>query len=233
MRENPSKRYVITEASVEENYNIIKQANILRDIVENYTIECSSIAYAKALIDNGYNAYIRYPISDWETLTNFINIGVSDVYIDSALGFQIKKVYEICQAQDILIRVSPTVSPTASIIGIRPNSFFIRPEDLHYYEKYIGVLDFKINTSDKEDVLFNIYKRRRFVYNLKDLLDNCTFSVQNPFIKPEFGEARLSCAQRCLVPGHSCHLCETQISLTNLVYKYFKEDDSEKQGELQ
>ena len=83
--------------------------------------------------------------------------------------------------------MSPTISPTAAIIGIRPNSFFIRPEDLSLYNKYIGVIDFKEPNQEKEDTLFSIYKRGSFLYDLKDLLDDCTFSVQNPFIKPEFG----------------------------------------------
>lgn len=233
MRQNPTKRYVITDVSPEDNETLIQQVNILRDIVQNYTIECSSIAYAKALIKNEFNAYIRYPISDWETLINFINIGVSDVYIDSALGFQIKKVFDLCHNKKIIIRVSPTVSPTAAIVGIRPNSFFIRPEDIQIYSQYIGVIDFKESDQEKEDTLFSIYKRGSFLYNLKDLLDDCTFSVQNPFIKPEFGQARLTCGQRCLIPGHSCHLCETQISLTNLVYDYFKNEEQEKKNNLQ
>lgn len=233
MRKNPTKRYVIIGATPTDNEILIQQVNILRDIVENYTIECSSIAYAKALIKNGFNAFIRYPITDWETLQNFIELGVSDVYIDSSLGFQIKKVYELCKNKKIFIRISPNVSPTSSITGMKPNSFFIRPEDLRLYESYIGIIDFKTTEQEKEDVLFSIYKRGKFLYNLKDLLDNCTFSVQNPFIKPEFGETRLSCGQRCLVPGTSCHLCETQIQLTNLVYTYFKTETSDKENDLQ
>ena len=82
---------------------------------------------------------------------------------------------------------------------------------------------------DKEDTLFNIYKRGTFYYNLNDLLEGCKFSVLNPFIKPEFGQSRLNCGQRCLIPGHSCHLCATQIELTNLVYNYFKQKEEESQ----
>ena len=187
------------------------------------------------LIRKGYQAYVKYPITDWETLRSLIALKVSDVYIDGSLGFSMKKVHDLCDGQTI-IRVSPNVSPNASILGLKTNSFFIRPEDLHLYEKYIGVIDFRIDNrwsievQNKEDVLFDIYKRGAFLLNLTDLLEDCTFSVPNSFIKPEFGQARVNCGQHCMEPGHPCHLCGTQIELTNLVYNYFKEKEFGSQG---
>lgn len=229
MRENPNKRYVVADASSEDLETVIQQANILKDIVKHYTIECQSITQMRALLHSEYPAFLKYPISDWETLNNLMEIGVSDVYVDGPLGFSLKGVHDRCKEKGIKVRIAPTVSPNTAMVGLKPNSFFIRPEDLGIYEKYIDVLDFRVPKKEKEDTLFTIYKRGTFYYNLKDLLEECTFSVPNPFIKPEFGPSRLNCGQRCLVPGHSCHLCETQIQLTNLVYDYFSKKDQEQQ----
>lgn len=226
LKENSNKRYVITEIDRVEWNKAIEQIDIIREKVRDYTIECTSIIGVKKFINNGYHAFIKYPVTDWETLQGFLTIGVSDVYIDGSLGFSLKEVAKLCADTKTKIRISPTVSSNAALTGIEPYSFFIRPEDLSLYEKYINVIDFKVQDKEKEDALFSIYKRGSFYYNLKDLLDSCTFSVLNPFIKPEFGQARINCGQRCLIPGHSCHLCETQIQLTNLVYDYFKEKNA-------
>lgn len=233
MKDHRDKRYLIAGASSEDPGRLLEQVDIVRDSVQDYTIECSSILYTKKLIKDGYKAFVKFPITDWETLNSFVNIGVSDVWIDSCLGFQLGKVYQLCRDKGIKIRVSPSLSPTAAITGLKPNSFFIRPEDLSLVSKYIGVIDFKVTNQEKEDALFSIYKRGNFIYNLKDLLDDCAFSVPNPYLKPEFGQARITCGQRCLIPGHSCHLCETQVQLTNLVYEYFKGEERDKESELQ
>ena len=233
LKDHKDKRYLIADASPEDLKSLLEQVEIISNAVQDYTVECSSILLTKRLIKDGYKAYVKFPISDWETVHSFINIGVSDIYIDSSLGFQLGKVYQLCHDKDIKIRVSPSLSPTAAITGLKTNSFFIRPEDLHLYSKYIGVIDFKVPNQEKEDALFSIYKRGNFIYNLKDLLNDCAFSVPNPYLKPEFGRTRVTCGQHCLIPGRSCHLCETQIQLTNLVYTYFKEEERDKENELQ
>lgn len=226
MRKHKDTRYVVIYPG-DDLENLVKQIDILKDIVSNYTVECQSLAELKTLINEGYSAYLKYHVCDWETVHQLIDFGVSDIYIDGPLGFQLKNVKKLCG--NVKIRISPTVSPNAALSGIQPNSFFIRPDDLQYYEKYIDIIDFKVTKQEKEDALFDIYKRGRFYYNLKDILEGCQFSVLNPFIKPEFGQSRLNCNQRCLIPGHSCHLCDTQIQLTNLVYNYFKQKDQEQQ----
>lgn len=233
MKDNRDKRYLIAGASSEDPGRLLEQADIVRDSVTSYTIECNSILYTKKLIKDGYNAFVKFPVADWETLHSFISMGVSDIYVDSCLGFQLGKVASLCADKGIRIRVSPSLSPTAAITGLKPNSFFIRPEDLSLFDKYIDIIDFKVTNQEKEDALFSIYKRGNFIYNLKDLLDDCTFSVPNPYLKPEFGQARVNCGQRCLIPGHSCHLCETQVQLTNLVYDYFKDEERDKENDLQ
>lgn len=123
--------------------------------------------------------------------------------------------------------MSPTISPNAALTGLQPSSFFIRPEDLDLYEKIVDIIDFRLEDQEKEDALFQIYNRRSFIYGLENLLVEATFTAPNPFIKPEFGDSRLNCGQRCRIPSRSCHLCESQIELTNVVYDFFSREEKE------
>ena len=225
LKDNRDKRYVIADATFEALDNVLDQVDIIRGEVRDYSIECSQIAATRKLIKEGYKAYVKHPIADWDSFSALVELGVSDVYVDGPLGFQERELYRISKDKDILIRISPTVSLNTSIMGAQPNSFYIRPEDLHLYQKMIGVVDFRVDSQDKEDTLFAIYKRGAFNFNIRDLIENCQFSAPNLFLKPEFGQARMNCKQKCKIPGRSCHLCDTQISLTNMVYQYFSEKD--------
>lgn len=56
-------------------------------MASDYTIECGEITILQELLNEGYRAYLRFPISDWETFVALIDMGVSDIYIDGPLGF--------------------------------------------------------------------------------------------------------------------------------------------------
>lgn len=224
IKNNPDKRYCIVIQKDIEIKKILEQVEYVKEVARDYTIECGDLVVLIALLESGYNAFARFPVTDWETFTSLQSIGVSDIYIDGPLGFQIDRI--IKAKGDTKIRVSPSVSPNSSFNkGSNADSFFIRPEDLKLYEQAIDVIDFKINDQEKEDVLYTIYKRGTFNAELGVLIESLHMTVPNLFIRPEFGQNRLNCGQRCKIPGKSCHLCETQFILTNTVLSYFEQDN--------
>lgn len=225
VKEHPEKRYNIILSKDIAYDKMIEQINFIKEIAEDYTIEGGNISIISGLIDSGYNAYLRFPVCDWESFNNIKGIGVSDIYIDGPLGFQIDA---IAKGKDnIKIRFSPTVSPNAnlSIKASNANAFFIRPEDIALYESALDIVDFKTEEQEKEDTLYQIYKRGTFNFNLEQLIEHLHMTVPNLFIRPEFAKERLNCGQRCNVPGKSCHLCETQFTITNSLLNYIKESN--------
>ena len=226
MKDNPDKRYNIADVSSIERSKAIEQIEIVKEITNNYTIECGDIATFRSLIFNGYNAYLRFPVTDWETFDNLVKQGASDIYIDGPLGFQSSAIIKAKQNNPVKIRVSPTVSSNA-VLGTSKtaSSFFIRPEDLSEYKNVIDIIDFKVPEQEKEDTLYKIYKRGTFDFNLADLIEHLNMKVPNLFIQKEFVEHRLNCGQRCKMPGKTCHLCDTQISLTNTLLNYFERNN--------
>lgn len=224
IKDNPDKRYniIVAEDSHVERDRMIEQIEYVKAVANNYTIQCGNIPTFRSFVDNGYNAYLRFPVADWETFQGLKSCGASDIYIDGPLGFQHDA---LIKAKDnVNIRVSPTLSPNVSITKdeTNANSFFIRPEDLKSYEQAIDIIDFKIDDQDKEDVLFQIYKRGSFAFDLKELIQELNVSVPNLFIPPEFGKYRLNCNQKCKEPTRNCHLCDIELSLINKIINYFE-----------
>lgn len=120
-------------------------------------------------------------------------MNVSDIYIDGSLGFQCDNL-KISKG-NTLIRISPTISSNANLNQqvTNANSFFIRPEDLILYEDIIDIIDFKVDDQEKEDTLFQIYKRGTFNFDLSQLIEHLHTKVPNMFIQSEFAKQRLNC----------------------------------------
>ena len=199
-----------------------EQVNFIRECTKNYTISCTNFGVMKDLLSKGYNVYFDYPITDWEMFDTLKKLGVSDINIDGPLGFQMDKIKQ--GKENIIIRVSPAASASASLSEEdNINSFFIRPEDMPLYEEAIDIIDFRAQDTNTEKVLLDIYSRGTFDHNLSLLVKNLHTDITNPFIDKKFAEARLNCGQRCKIPGRSCHMCQTQFRLTNLILNYLKD----------
>lgn len=221
---NPDKRYCIILPS-QEDEAFYKEIDKIIPVVKDYTIECGSILSLKNFLDKGYHAFLRHPASDWETFNQLKSLGVSDVYIDGPLGFQVEYLRQA--KESILLRASPTVSPNAALLGMKPNSFFIRPEDLHLYEGTIDIIDFKSeNNPEREEALFSIFKLSTFNYDLVHLMETKELESLNFLLPQDFGEQRLNCRQRCQMPQSRCSYCNLAFRVSNKLLDYSKQEGS-------
>ena len=190
---------------------LCEQIKLLEPINPNYTIETYKLADCSRLLEAGYKAFLHYPVTDWETFTELQNLGVSDIWIDGPLCFQLDKITKAKAKRPVMIRVSPTKSSN-SIFSYSITSSYIRPEDLSLYSQAIDVLDFQEVDIDREDALFKIYKRGSFSFTLDKLFGNSFPKTANPLVTSQLAEKRINCGQRCKVPGQTCHFCEAYFS---------------------
>lgn len=219
VKEHPEKRYNIILRREEEFDKAIEQIEYIRAMAADYTIECDNIAQLKAFLALDYNAYIKFPISDWESFQGLKDLGVSDIYIDGAIGFQIAPLAR--GKQELKIRSTPTISPNASLCPPSANHFFIRPEDVQLYESAIDILDLRQASLEKENGLFSIYQRGTFSFNIDNLIENVPAGVNNTGLT-DFALKRLDCGQKCKIPGNHCKWCDTQFSFIDKATKYGK-----------
>ena len=223
IKDNPDKRYNITIKNTESiSEKEEQQIELIKAVTENYTIKCRTVSQLSNLLFQGFNAYLSFPATDWETFSELQNLGVSDIYIDGPLCFQMNKI--ALAKKNTKIRMSPTLSPNSSLTRGEPNDFFVRPEDLPIY-KAVDVIDFNETEQDKEDALFSIYNRGTFNYSLKDLMVNLPYDINNLLFKEDFATHRLNCGQRCKEPDRSCHLCSNYFALIENSLKLAKKSD--------
>ena len=212
MKENPQKRYVIelpSDINQEGLDKAIKELEIIKDMVSDYTFSCHSLNSFKETRERGYQAFLALPVTDWELFDSLLEQGASDIWIDSTLGFQINALTRA--KSNTKIRAVPNSS--AVIGNMRPNSFFIRPEDLMKYQEAIDIIFFREKDVSREELIFTIYKRGTFIGNLEELIPVTREPTSNALFKEDFAETRLNCRQSCKIPGHHCAYCRTYFNI--------------------
>lgn len=163
-------------------------------------------------------------VDSWDKLNAFINCGVSDVYIGNEFGFSLKKISQVCKENNVNIRVYPNVAQTStSMLKPTINSFYIRPEDLKYYEDLVDVIEF-FGPLDRQDVLFKIYSTRRWLGELNTLIIGLEDeSVNNTIFLECFGAVRTNCDKRCSY-SKGCNMCTRFISINKTIEEVVKHE---------
>ena len=176
--------------------------------------------------------YLNIYVKDWDTLQGLIKEGVSDIFIVEEMGFDLKRAAAVAQDNHVHIRVFPNVAQSSWKSTPAAKKFWIRPEDLHYYEEYIDTCEF-YGTNEQQQIFYNIYVNdKKWVGDLNDLIIDLNEEVYSMCLLPRFGEKRVYCNHRCL-KGEHCQMCNIIFELSknlkenNLGFKIEKEKKEE------
>ncbi len=157
----------------------------------------------KANIQFFFNSYVR----DWDTLHYYMELGVSDVYVVEALAFELNLLAPVAHAKGVSIRAFANVCQGLQVGGNPLKSFFIRPEDVVDYEKYIDVLEF-YGDEHVQAVAYKVYAHdKQWAGSLNEIIIGLEQEIDNRRIAPAFGNLRMRCGKRCL-KGKNCHICD-------------------------
>lgn len=143
----------------------------------------------------------------WDTLYNLLYYSPTDIYITQELGFELDKIAEVLHEKNIKIRVYPNVAQAGGQNIPALKNFFIRPEDIPYYEPFVDVCEFYGNI-DKSLTYLRIYKKdQKWFGQIKEIIIGYKGELDSRFILPAFAQTRVKCGKRCL-KGRNCHMCE-------------------------
>lgn len=135
-----------------------------------------------------------------EDFEKYVKEGVSDVYVVEDLGFQFHKLY--AEFPNINIRLFSNVAQSKDYSSVALNSFFIRPEDLHLYDRERVVIEFW-GPIDRQKVNYNIYTSGEWRGKLNKLIYGAS-DIFNYNLLPVFGSIRATCLKDC----ENCKFCE-------------------------
>lgn len=159
-----------------------------------------------------YEDYIR----SWDTLNGFVAEGVSDVYIVEEMCFDLPKVRDVV-GQNIDIRVIPHIAQSSYLDMPAMLKFFIRPDDIPVYQKYVNVFELKnIQNPNAAVTLAKIYQDQGWAGQLSEIISDFDLTIDNRDILPLFAETRMACDKRCM-KGSGCNMCRTYESVAQKI----------------
>ena len=170
--------------------------------------------------DKKYNFkfYFDEMVNNWDTLIGLLDYGVSDIYIVESLGFELDKVAAIAHSYNTQVRVYPNVAQSKFDATPALKKFFIRPEDVSVYEKYIDVLEF-FDADKQLDTYYQIYAvDKEWLGKLNEIIKDFDSEIDNKYIIPRFAYKRISCGKKCL-KGNNCTRCNDIEQLASTLEK--------------
>ena len=199
---------------IEDLDNAIPALQMLYKKHPNMTIRTSVTCYEELREAELPYFFLEY-CHTLEQVYSFIKKGVTDIYVVSDLCFNMVKVSEYCHKKNVKVRIFPNIAQyDAGCKGEIPEicQFFVRPEDIQYYEPYVDVCEF-IAEEYQLSVLFEIYKEERWLGTLPQLitgLKNLNF-INETLFQYEFAKTRLKCQHKCML--ENCTICPLMVTL--------------------
>lgn len=215
-----NQRAIINVTKIENIENIIPYLNKLSKEHSNFIIQINMFTqkkYIELLKDNNINYMFANFATNLDTFFSMVNLEAKDIYIVEELAFNLKNLQDVRKKYNINFRLIPDVAQSAKGTSYTIPSitkFFIRPEDIEEYEKYIDVIEI-YRQDDRQSVIYEIYKKQQWLGQLEDIILDLDVELNNTNIAPHFGRERINCGKRCMF--EKCNLC---LEIQNLANRF-------------
>ena len=202
-----------------ENKEDLQRFKALKSVGDNWTFQVSlrEIITAGETINSTKNIKLaairdccphfmfRDIAESWEEFNFLLSMKPSEVYVGYSIAFAMDDIKKRCNREEVKVRAYANVAQKIWFEDEDTKQFFIRPNDVKLYEKYLDGIDF-VGDANIQDIMFDIYSKGEWAGNLDEIIVGLGEPVNNITLPDKFGEYRLNCKKRCLVNG-SCHLC--------------------------
>lgn len=157
---------------------------------------------------------------DMKDIKEYINLDVSEIYIQGDLLFNLKEVKALVKPYNIQIRYllnTPDFSLKEEDNPIL--TAFIRPEDIVVYEEYIDTIEISKNYQNSFNTILDIYTDQNWYGDLSILIPWLPH-INNKTILFNFASSRLNCKRKCLTGGKPhCQKCLRVLALAEKMEK--------------
>jgi hypothetical protein len=161
--------------------------------------------------------FFGYHATRFEDVHYLLSLGVQQIYITESLGFDIVKVAALCKQKGVLIRVYPNVAQSYLEFDQGLKRFFLRPEDIKFYEPYIDIIEFW-GPAERQDILYKIYSKGTWLQDISPIILNLDINIDNAVFPPYWATARSQCGLRCM-KGFPCEICDHTLTIWQTLLK--------------
>lgn len=177
----------------------------------------------KSIKEFGIDYFFIEAADTWDKLNAFVKMGVSDIYVINEFAFSMVDIARYCHERNIKVRAYANVAQSSSLLDNMNTitSFFIRPEDVQHYENHLDVIEF-FGPIEKQDVLYEIYTKGKWLGNLKDLIIGLQDSINNTVIIGCFGVVRMRCNKHCNYS--QCNICTSFLDIDKVVEEAYSNE---------
>lgn len=184
-------------------------------------IDAADILSTKELADEGVKFFFDkdIPATNFCELASFIDLGVSDVYVNNDLVYHMTDVHEICESKGVKIRcILNRIPITAPNKNLNPKSMVFRPQDIDVLAQYFDVFEFDCGDPyqwNKHDVYARtFFEKKKWNGDLSEINPDINFDFNDKRVIPAFTEFKLDCGRRCdSRPNAKCDRCGNQQKL--------------------
>lgn len=152
----------------------------------------------------------------WDIFNGLLETSVTDIYVTEDLCFSMDIIKQKAQEKNKRLRTFCDICQTSWPETNSLRTFFIRPQDINLYNKYIDVVEFfnAVYNKDFLNVLYDLYNNgQRWAGPLKEIIIGFKEDIDSYYIIPYFGEKRLNCNKRCNITN--CNFCVEVASLAS------------------
>ena len=200
------------EQSIDDLIPIVRK---LKTVHENMIVSLN-LDYQHEWIDKLVEAEIPFMFVNFATTVAQIAamalFGAEEVYLAEDICFMLPKLQLFREIDGIKFRIFPDILQTPRRCASLPQvtNFFIRPEDVDLYEKYVDVIEI-FRKDSRQSVVYEIYKQGQWRGPLSDLIIDLTEEINGSSFIPDFGRARLECGRRCAMTD--CDICTYSVEV--------------------
>ena len=205
---------IVSFNAIKKEYPDLKFVFRLGDYKDDYVKEIYKMA-----ADAGYPLFFSTQIKDWDTFIGYLNLNPTDIYLVEDMGFQLDKAADLAHKLGVSIRVFPNVAQSSWDGTPALKKFFIRPDDIEYYEPYVDVMEF-YGRPDSISTYYKIYAiDHKWLGKLNEIILSFDSEIDNRGILPSFAERRIKCNKKC-IKGSGCQVCEALEHLSDTLMEH-------------
>lgn len=200
------------EQSIDALIPIVRK---LKTVHENMAVSLN-LDYQHEWIDKLKEAEIPFMFVNFATtvaqIAAMVIFGAKEVYLAEDICFMLEKLQLFREIDGIKFRIFPDILQTPRRCASLPQitNFFIRPEDVDLYEKYVDVVEI-FRKDSRQSVVYEIYKQGQWRGSLSDLIIDFKEEINGSSFIPDFGRARLECGRRCAMTD--CDICTYSVEV--------------------